>query len=152
MEWLQGILRAHPEIAFFLVLGLGYLFGKLSLGSFKLGAVTGTLLAVGPLATFAPRLAGAKRQTLGHHRLRGIGRGIGRGAGRADGRLVGRSTVDGRDGAIEGRVAPPAGTGRVEGIVVGNSPGNGVGCAPGRSGLSSGGRGGGTTTTGGYGS
>ena len=45
MEWLQGILRAHPEIAFFLVLGLGYLFGKLSLGSFKLGAVTGTLLA-----------------------------------------------------------------------------------------------------------
>jgi putative transport protein len=45
MSWLQGILQAHPEIAFFLVLGLGYLFGKLSLGSFKLGAVTGTLLA-----------------------------------------------------------------------------------------------------------
>jgi putative transport protein len=45
MTWLQGILQAHPEIAFFLVLGLGYLFGKLSLGSFKLGAVTGTLLA-----------------------------------------------------------------------------------------------------------
>ena len=45
MQWLQGILQAHPEIAFFLVLGVGYLFGKLSLGSFKLGAVTGTLLA-----------------------------------------------------------------------------------------------------------
>ena len=45
MSWLQGILQAHPEIAFFLVLGLGYLFGKLALGSFKLGAVTGTLLA-----------------------------------------------------------------------------------------------------------
>jgi putative transport protein len=45
MTWLQGILQAHPEIAFFLVLGLGYLFGKLALGSFKLGAVTGTLLA-----------------------------------------------------------------------------------------------------------
>jgi putative transport protein len=45
MTWLQGILQAHPEIAFFLVLGLGYLFGKVSLGSFKLGAVTGTLLA-----------------------------------------------------------------------------------------------------------
>ena len=45
MAWLQGILQAHPEIAFFLVLGLGYLFGKLTLGSFKLGAVTGTLLA-----------------------------------------------------------------------------------------------------------
>src|SRR5512139_1872622 len=45
MTWLQGILQAHPEIAFFLVLGLGYLLGKVALGSFKLGAVTGTLLA-----------------------------------------------------------------------------------------------------------
>ena len=45
MTWLQGILQAHPEIAFFLVLGLGYLFGKIAFGSFKLGAVTGTLLA-----------------------------------------------------------------------------------------------------------
>jgi putative transport protein len=57
MTWLQGILQAHPEIAFFLVLGLGYLFGKLSLGSFKLGAVTGTLLAgvlVGQLGISLP--------------------------------------------------------------------------------------------------
>jgi putative transport protein len=45
MTWLLDTLRAHPEIAFFLVLGLGYLLGKISLGSFKLGAVTGTLLA-----------------------------------------------------------------------------------------------------------
>jgi putative transport protein len=45
VESVQGILQAHPEIAFFLVLGLGYLFGKVALGSFKLGAVTGTLLA-----------------------------------------------------------------------------------------------------------
>ena len=57
MTWLQGILQAHPEIAFFLVLGLGYLFGKLALGSFKLGAVTGTLLAgvlVGQLGVGLP--------------------------------------------------------------------------------------------------
>ena len=57
MAWLQGILQAHPEIAFFLVLGLGYLFGKLALGSFKLGAVTGTLLAgvlVGQLGVTLP--------------------------------------------------------------------------------------------------
>ncbi|HEX5650935.1 MAG TPA: aspartate-alanine antiporter [Steroidobacteraceae bacterium] len=45
MTAVQGILQAHPEIAFFLVLGLGYLLGKIALGSFKLGAVTGTLLA-----------------------------------------------------------------------------------------------------------
>jgi putative transport protein len=45
LEAVRGILQAHPEIAFFVVLGLGYLFGKVALGSFKLGAVTGTLLA-----------------------------------------------------------------------------------------------------------
>ena len=57
MGWMQGILQAHPEIAFFLVLGLGYAFGKISLGSFKLGAVTGTLLAgvlVGQLGVTLP--------------------------------------------------------------------------------------------------
>lgn len=57
MSWLQGILQAHPEIAFFLVLGLGYLLGKIALGSFKLGAVTGTLLAgvlVGQLGVSLP--------------------------------------------------------------------------------------------------
>jgi putative transport protein len=57
MTWLQGILQAHPEIAFFLVLGLGYLFGKIAFGSFKLGAVTGTLLAgvlVGQLGISLP--------------------------------------------------------------------------------------------------
>jgi putative transport protein len=57
MSWLQGILQGHPEIAFFLVLGLGYLFGKIAFGSFKLGAVTGTLLAgvlVGQLGISLP--------------------------------------------------------------------------------------------------
>lgn len=57
LAWIQGILTAHAEIAFFLVLGLGYLLGKLSLGGFKLGAVTGTLLAgvlVGQLGVTLP--------------------------------------------------------------------------------------------------
>ena len=40
-----GVLRGHPEVTFFLVLGVGYLLGKLRLGGFTLGAVTGTLLA-----------------------------------------------------------------------------------------------------------
>jgi putative transport protein len=40
-----GVLRDHPEITFFLVLGIGYMLGKLKLGGFTLGAVTGTLLA-----------------------------------------------------------------------------------------------------------
>jgi putative transport protein len=54
---IQKVLETHPEIAFFLVLGLGYLFGKIALGSFKLGAVTGTLLAgviVGQLGVTLP--------------------------------------------------------------------------------------------------
>ena len=42
---LTAVLRQHPEITFFLVLGIGYVLGKVKLGSFTLGAVTGTLLA-----------------------------------------------------------------------------------------------------------
>ena len=44
-ESLLGVLRHHPEVAFFLVLGMGYVLGKVKLGSFTVGAVTGTLLA-----------------------------------------------------------------------------------------------------------
>ena len=43
-EALIGVLGHHPEVTFFLVLGIGYLLGKLKLGSFTLGAVPGTLL------------------------------------------------------------------------------------------------------------
>jgi putative transport protein len=45
IQGLIGVLRQHPEVTFFLVLGIGYALGKLKLGSFSLGAVTGTLLA-----------------------------------------------------------------------------------------------------------
>jgi putative transport protein len=40
-----GFLRQYPEVTFFLVLGIGYLVGKLRVGSFLLGSVAGTLLA-----------------------------------------------------------------------------------------------------------
>ena len=43
-EALIGLLSRHPEVTFFLVLGIGYLLGRLKLGSFTLGAVPGTLL------------------------------------------------------------------------------------------------------------
>lgn len=42
--WLTHTLRANPELAIFLVLALGYWLGSIKLGSFTLGAVTGTLL------------------------------------------------------------------------------------------------------------
>src|SRR4051794_22076174 len=43
--WLIAVFQKHPEVTFFLVLGIGYVLGKIKLGSFTLGAVTGTLLA-----------------------------------------------------------------------------------------------------------
>lgn len=45
MNWLLTQLRTHPELAFFLTLGLGYLAGKIKIGYFQLGSVTGTLIA-----------------------------------------------------------------------------------------------------------
>jgi putative transport protein len=53
IDWFLDVLRHHHEVTFFLVLGIGYLLGKFRLGTFTLGAVTGTLLAgviVGQLA------------------------------------------------------------------------------------------------------
>jgi putative transport protein len=37
-------LEKYPELAIFLTLGIGYAVGKIRIGSFKVGAVTGTLL------------------------------------------------------------------------------------------------------------
>jgi putative transport protein len=44
-HWIRALLSAHPEITFFAILGIGYLLGKIAFGSFKIGAVTGTLIA-----------------------------------------------------------------------------------------------------------
>ncbi len=45
MDYLVTALREHPELAIFLTLALGFLLGKLKVGSFTLGTVVGTLLA-----------------------------------------------------------------------------------------------------------
>ncbi len=44
-HWVASTLQQNPELAIFLALGLGYWVGAIKLGSFSLGAVTGTLLA-----------------------------------------------------------------------------------------------------------
>ena len=52
MEWVLGVLRHYPELAVFLVLGLGAWVGSLKVGGISLGAVTGALfvgLLVGQL-------------------------------------------------------------------------------------------------------
>src|SRR3954471_7848187 len=50
-------LREHPELAVFLVLAIGFLIGRIKIGSFSLGTVVGTLLAgvaLGQLAINVP--------------------------------------------------------------------------------------------------
>jgi putative transport protein len=45
MSWFVDALRHNPELAIFLTLALGFLIGKLKIGSFSFGTVVGTLLA-----------------------------------------------------------------------------------------------------------
>ena len=45
VAWFVEQMRAHPELAFFLTIGIGYFAGKLKIGYFQLGSVTGTLIA-----------------------------------------------------------------------------------------------------------
>jgi putative transport protein len=44
MDWIVHTLKSYPELAIFLTLGLGYWIGGVRIGTFSLGAVTGTLL------------------------------------------------------------------------------------------------------------
>ena len=62
VESLIGVLRRHPEVTFFLVLGFGYLLGKVKLGSFTLGAVTGTLLAGVVIGQLGVQVSGEVKQ------------------------------------------------------------------------------------------
>ncbi len=45
MHWIAESLRHNPELAVFLTLALGFVFGRIQFGSFRLGNVVGTLLA-----------------------------------------------------------------------------------------------------------
>jgi putative transport protein len=45
IDWIINTLRTKPDLTIFLTLAFGYLFGKLKIGKFALGSVTGTLLA-----------------------------------------------------------------------------------------------------------
>jgi putative transport protein len=57
MNYVTNALREHPELAVFLTLALGFLIGRVKIGSFSLGTVVGTLLAgvaIGQLAIQVP--------------------------------------------------------------------------------------------------
>lgn len=47
----MGVIRDHPELAVFLCLALGYLFGKLRVGPITLGGICGTLIVALLLGT-----------------------------------------------------------------------------------------------------
>ncbi len=44
MNWIFDTLRATPELAIFLTLALGFALGRIRIGKFSLGSVTGVLL------------------------------------------------------------------------------------------------------------
>ena len=57
VEWCVKVLHDRPEVAFFFTITIGYALGRLRIGSFTLGAVTGVLLAgvlVGQLGITLP--------------------------------------------------------------------------------------------------
>jgi putative transport protein len=58
-----GFLRQHPEVTFFLVLGIGYLAGKLKVGRFVLGSVAGTLLAGVAIGQLDVHVSGEVKQS-----------------------------------------------------------------------------------------
>ena len=45
MEWLQGMLSKYPELAVYFAIGVGYWLGSIQVLGFKLGGVTGSLIA-----------------------------------------------------------------------------------------------------------
>src|ERR1043165_5983962 len=57
MSYLTQALVEHPELAIFLTLAIGFLIGRIKIGSFSLGTVVGTLLAgvaIGQLSIQVP--------------------------------------------------------------------------------------------------
>ncbi len=57
IEWIRLVLQSHSELVLFLALAVGYLLGRLRIGSFQLGPVVGCLLAgvvVGQLGITIP--------------------------------------------------------------------------------------------------
>jgi len=61
-DWFVQVLQKHPEVTFFLTLGLGYVLGKLRIGTFTLGAVTGTLLAGVLIGQLGLKISGEVKQ------------------------------------------------------------------------------------------
>jgi putative transport protein len=62
-EWILAFLNSHEAIAFFLVLGMGYLIGNIRIGSFSLGSVAGVLFAGLIFGYYGFRITSAAQMT-----------------------------------------------------------------------------------------
>jgi putative transport protein len=76
-QWLVETLRAYPEIAIFLTLGLGFWAGKFHVGSFSLGVVTSTLLAGVLVGQLEITISGHVKSTFFLMFLFAVGYGVG---------------------------------------------------------------------------
>ncbi len=76
-QWLADTLRAYPEIAIFLTLGLGFWGGKFRIGSFSLGVVTCTLLAGVLVGQLGISISGNVKSTFFLMFLFAVGYGVG---------------------------------------------------------------------------
>ncbi len=78
ISWFSEFLAKYPELTLFLVIAIGYLLGRITIGSFSVGAVTGSLFAgilVGQLAHVP--VAGMAKSFLFLLFLFGIGYSVG---------------------------------------------------------------------------
>ena len=63
MEWITNLLQAHPELAIYITLGLGFLIGKIHFKGFSLGIVTSVLLVGVIVGQLHIPMEGALKQT-----------------------------------------------------------------------------------------
>ena len=63
MEWITNLLQAHPELAIYITLGLGFLIGKVHIKGFGLGIVTSVLLVGVVVGQLHIPMEGALKQT-----------------------------------------------------------------------------------------
>ena len=107
-HWLVDTLRAHPELAVFFALAVGFAVGAWKVGGFTLGNVTATLLAGVLIGQLGITVGGPIKSTFFLMFLFAVGFGVGpqffRGLGKEGPRQIGFS-LD-RAGALPRRSGP----------------------------------------------
>ena len=76
-DWLVATLRAHPELAIFVALAVGFWIGPKKIGGFNLGNVTATLLAAVVIGQLGIEVPGPIKATFFMLFLFAVGYGVG---------------------------------------------------------------------------